>query len=109
MAIAAPIAQHLRAASLFDVDPDLAERLDEHQRAEARARAIVAVADLPAGPWSPETIVDAGSRAFGIMVVDGLVLRELLLNGSTATELLGPSDIVAGVPAEDVLLPSDMQ
>ena len=29
MAIAAPIAQHLRAASLFDVDPDLAERLED--------------------------------------------------------------------------------
>jgi CRP/FNR family transcriptional regulator, cyclic AMP receptor protein len=42
------------------------------------------------------------------MVVDGLVLRELLLNGSTATELLGPCDIVAAVPGEDALLQSDV-
>lgn len=109
MAIAAPAAATLRAASLFDVDPELAERLDERQRAEARTRAIVAVADLPAGAWSPRTMVDTTSRPFAIMVTDGLLLREMLLAGSTATELLGPCDIVAATPAEDALLVSDVR
>jgi CRP/FNR family cyclic AMP-dependent transcriptional regulator len=108
MAMAAS-ALSLRAASLFDIDPELGERLDDHQRAEARARAIVAIADLPSGPWSPHAVVDAASRPFGIMIVEGLLLRELLLAGSTATELLGPYDIVAPVPAEDALLPADVQ
>jgi hypothetical protein len=107
MALAAPGGPSLRAASLFDIDPELAERLDPRQRIEARTRAIVAVADLAAAPWSPERLSKAVSRPFALMVVDGLVLRELLLGGSTATELLGPYDIVATSPPNDALLPTE--
>jgi CRP-like cAMP-binding protein len=107
MALAATVGPVVRAASLFDIDPELAERLDQRQRIEARTRAIVAVADIPPGRWSPERLVDAAARPFALMVVDGLVLRELLLGPSTATELLGPCDIVATGPAGDALLPTD--
>jgi len=107
MALAAPAGPSLRAASLFDIDPELAERLDPRQRIEARTRAIVAVADLGAGLWSPERVTEAVSRPFAFMVVEGLVLRELLLGGSTATELLGPGDIVATGPLSDALLPTE--
>ena len=105
MALVGPSPLGLKAASLFDIDPELAERLDARQRNEARAHAIVAVADLPPGPWSPEPLVEAAARPFALMVVDGMLLRELLLAGSTATELLGPGDIVDHRAAEDALLP----
>ncbi len=104
IAASAPV---LRAASLFDLDPELAEQLDERQRSEARPRAIVPVADLPPGPWAPASLLDAVSRPFGVMVVEGLLLREILLAGSTATELLGPCDIVAVPPVDDPLLPAE--
>jgi CRP/FNR family transcriptional regulator, cyclic AMP receptor protein len=109
MALAAATVPGLRAASLFDIDPELADRLDASQRAEARARAIVAVAELAAGPWSPESLAGASARPFALMVVDGLLVRELLLAGSTATELLGPCDIVATCPPEDAMLPAELQ
>jgi CRP/FNR family transcriptional regulator, cyclic AMP receptor protein len=96
----------LRAASLFDIDAELAERLDPRQRAEARARAIVPVVDLTAGPWSPTRLDTGASRPFALLVVDGLVVRELLLAGSTASELLGPGDVVALAPSDDALLPA---
>jgi CRP/FNR family transcriptional regulator, cyclic AMP receptor protein len=107
MALAAPAGPSLRAASLFDIDPELAERLDPRQRIEARTRAIVAVADLSAGPWSPERAMAGVSQPFALMVVDGMLLRELLVGGSTATELLGPCDILAPGPLGDALLPTD--
>src|SRR3954452_8543025 len=107
MALAGPSPLGLKAASLFDIDPELAERLDARQRNEARGHAIVAVADLPAGPWSPEPLLRASARPFALMVVDGMLLRELLLAGSTATELLGPCDIFAAGPPDDALLPTD--
>jgi CRP/FNR family transcriptional regulator, cyclic AMP receptor protein len=95
----------LRAASLFDIDPELGDLLDARQLAEARPRSVVAVADLPAGPWAPAALQTLSARAFAVMVVDGLVLRELLLVGSTATELLGPTDIAQHADtAEDALL-----
>ena len=96
----------LRAASLFDLDAEIAELVDARHLAAARPRAIVAVADLPSGPWSPAGLLHAGGRPFALMVVEGLVLRELLLAGSTASELLGPGDIVDHRGAEDALLPT---
>jgi CRP/FNR family transcriptional regulator, cyclic AMP receptor protein len=104
IAASAPV---LRAASLFDLDPELSEQLDARQRSEVRSRAIVPVADLPPGPWAPASLLDAASRPFGVMVVEGLLLREILLAGSTATELLGPCDIVAVAPVDDRLLPTE--
>jgi CRP-like cAMP-binding protein len=98
----------VRAASLFDIDSELAEYLDDRQRAEARSRAIVPVVDLPAGPWSPDTL-DGGLRPYALMVTDGLVLRELLLIGSTASEMLGPGDIVAFGPSNDAILPASAE
>ena len=99
----------LRAASLFEVDPELAEALDERQLADARLRAIVPVADLAAGVWPIARLGSATAQPFAIMVVDGIVLRELLLAGSTATELLGPGDVVDFTGADDGLLPADVR
>jgi CRP/FNR family cyclic AMP-dependent transcriptional regulator len=107
MAVSPPRPFDLRAASLFDIDPELGELLDARQLAEARSRAIVPVIDLAAGAWSPAALQHASARPFGVMVVDGLVLRELLLAGSTATEMLGPCDIVGHSPADDALLPTE--
>jgi CRP/FNR family transcriptional regulator, cyclic AMP receptor protein len=99
----------LRAASLFDIDAELAERLDERQRARARSHAIVPILDLPPGPWSPSELGDAAVRPFALMIADGLVLRELLLCASTATELVGPGDVVALAPSDDALLPAEAE
>jgi CRP/FNR family transcriptional regulator, cyclic AMP receptor protein len=96
----------LRAASLFDIDAELGELIDPRHLAAARSRAIVPTAALAAGPWSPEPVARLSSRPFGLMVIEGLVLRELLLAGSTATELLGPGDIVDHRVPEDALLPA---
>ena len=108
MAVDAPGIE-LRAASLFDVDPELAEALDERQLADARLRAIVPVADLPPASWPPAQLRRATAQPFAIMVVEGILLRELLLAGSTATELLGPGDIVDFTGADDALLPTDVR
>jgi len=109
MAESSPRLSDLRAASLFDVDPELGDLLDERQLAEARPRSIVAVADLPAGPWSPGSLAVGNGRAFALMVVDGLLLREVLLAGSTATELLGPCDIAESTAPDDPLLPTEVR
>ena len=83
MAVNAPGIE-LRAAALYDVDRELAEALDERQLADARLRAIVPVAELAAGPWPTAHL-------------------------RTATELLGPGDIVDFTGVEDALLPADVR
>jgi CRP-like cAMP-binding protein len=108
MAVSLQRPLELRAASLFDLDPEVAELVDARHLAAARPRAIVAVADLPSGPWSPAGLLHAAGRPFALMVVEGLMLRELLLAGSTASELLGPGDIVDHRGADDALLPTSV-
>ncbi|MEA2386857.1 MAG: family transcriptional regulator, cyclic receptor protein, partial [Thermoleophilaceae bacterium] len=76
------------------------------QLAEARVRAIVAIIDLPAGPWSPDPLSRLTTSPFALLVVDGLLVRELLLGGSTATELLGACDVVDLGVSDDALLPT---
>ncbi|MEA2318644.1 MAG: family transcriptional regulator, cyclic receptor protein, partial [Solirubrobacteraceae bacterium] len=96
----------LRAASLFDVDPELGDLLAPRQLAAARVRAIVATIELPPGPCSPEPLRRLSTNPFALLVTDGLIVRELLLGGSTATELLGPCDVVDLGVSDDALLPS---
>jgi CRP/FNR family cyclic AMP-dependent transcriptional regulator len=104
MAVPAASVPGLRAASLFDVDSELAEHLDARRRNEFRAHAIVPVVDIPAGPWTPAPLAEALARPFGVMVVDGLALREIVLAGSTSAELLGPCDLLAVAAPDEALL-----
>jgi CRP/FNR family cyclic AMP-dependent transcriptional regulator len=106
MAIAISPRLELRAASLFDIDPEVAELVAPQQLADARPRAVVAIADLTPGPWSTEQLPGVAARPFALMVVEGLLVRELLLAGSTASELLGPFDIVDWTGPDDPLLPT---
>ncbi len=96
----------LRAASLFDIDPELGDVLDPDTIAQARGRAVVATVDVRAGAWSADSLAQCATRPFALMLVDGLLMREQLLAGSTATELLGPGDIVALDDAAAPLVPS---
>jgi CRP/FNR family cyclic AMP-dependent transcriptional regulator len=106
MAVAQTAGIEVRAGSLFDLDPELAEQLEGGPSADARARAIVPIADLAAGEWPVADLGQATARPFALMVLEGIVLRELLLVGSTACELLGPGDIADFSVPDDALLPT---
>jgi len=82
---------------LLDLEPGLASRLRENDRAEARAQLLLRAVDVPPGPWSPGPH-DAG-HPFGLVVVHGLLLHEVLLNGRRSQQLLGPGDLVLHDPA----------
>jgi CRP-like cAMP-binding protein len=59
---------------------------------------------LPTGAWDPRVLDELDPRPFGVLVVDGLILRELVLADGGAAEMLGPGDIVAlRRPAEESL------
>ena len=73
---------------LLDLEPDLATRLREDDRAEAREHLALPVVELPAGAWS---LADEGQRTrpFGLIVVDGLLLQEVHLGARRSDHLLG--------------------
>src|SRR4051794_27016757 len=95
----------LRPASLLDLDQELADALEPAERGPARNALAVAVADVPQGRWDLDTLGDFRERASGLLVCDGLLIRDVLLAGNASSELLGAGDIVSHHDAADALLP----
>jgi CRP/FNR family transcriptional regulator, cyclic AMP receptor protein len=91
-----------RSIALLDADPDLGQLLDEEQRAEARRQLVVRHHAVGPGPWDGERLRDAGPENVGLLILDGLMTRELALADNVSCELLGPGDLVrpwqSGVP-----------
>ena len=81
--------------NLLDVEPDLGEGLDPQERAAAGARAggALACAQAPGrGIRTPE--LGDVYPVVGLLIIDGMVTRDLLFAGRTTTELLGAGDIM---------------
>jgi CRP/FNR family cyclic AMP-dependent transcriptional regulator len=82
-----------RFAALADVDPDLVRLLSPDRRSSARRELTVRVVTLARGRWPIEhAVVDA--THLGLLVVDGILGRELGADDVTSIELLGPGDLV---------------
>ena len=79
--------------ALVDVDPDLFRLLPPERQSTARGAIPVRVVTLPRGPWPVERLA-AGATHLGVLVVDGMLGRELIADDVTSTELLGPGDVL---------------
>jgi CRP/FNR family transcriptional regulator, cyclic AMP receptor protein len=84
-------------------DPDLAENMDPDAARQARELIRARVFRVPKGPWRPPEI-DHGTM--GLMLLKGLMVRRLTLGPVSASEVVGPSDIIR--PWENDLIPSLM-
>jgi hypothetical protein len=84
-------AQRIR---VIDALPELAERLDEEQRELARRHVIAPVETLPPGAWRPRRELDPQPGQLGVLLLDGLVTRDVVLEETLATELVGRGDIL---------------
>lgn len=78
---------------MLDVDPDLGAGLDDGMERVARARVTATVTELETGH------VDLAGRfkqpsGHGLLVLSGLVCREVLVAGRKTTELLGPGEVL---------------
>lgn len=96
--------------SVLDADPDLAEGLPPDVVAVARRHATARVRVVPEGPWDPVAEFADPVPRIGLLVVDGLLTRELTVAGRTTTELLGAGDLLRpwDQDASPSLLPTDV-
>jgi CRP/FNR family cyclic AMP-dependent transcriptional regulator len=83
-----------RSIALLEADPDLGRLLDGEPLEEARRQLVVRQHTVEPGPWDGERLRDAGPEHVGLIVVDGLMTRELALADNVSAELLGPGDVV---------------
>jgi CRP/FNR family cyclic AMP-dependent transcriptional regulator len=110
-----------RAAHVLEEQPDLAVGLAEADAQRARA-VRAAVVRLEAGPWRFDAEELDLRGALGLLVLDGLLLREAsILGGVLCTEVLGEGDVLrpwtidaqepVSIPAEthwEVLVPGHL-
>jgi len=81
-------------APLLDLDPDLGLLLGEDRVDAARHELRVAVHALDAGPWDADKLASASPGHVGMLVLDGVIAREVLVSDTVSTELLGPGDVI---------------
>lgn len=83
-----------RTASLLDLDQDLGALLSADRLKVARLALRVVVQRLDTGGWEVTRLATADAAHFGLLVVDGVIAREVLLEDEISTELIGAGDVL---------------
>ncbi len=81
------------AISVLEQDPDLGEGLRPEDFPAARQQAVARVLRYPKGEWAPRRRELERAGALGLLITDGLLVREVTVGDRTCAELLGPGDI----------------
>lgn len=97
-----------RTVALVDAAPDLCAGFSPQQRVAAR-RVLVQTRRLWPGAWHAKEGDDVGHGHLGLLVLEGVMSRQLHVAGVASAELLGPGDLVRPWrwDAADDLLPID--
>lgn len=80
--------------ALFDVEPELGMGLNPQEHDSAARVLTVPVRTLAAGPWRPHGEGGGVVPVIGLLIVDGLLTRDVTFAGRTTTELLGGGDLL---------------
>ena len=82
------------SVQLLEADPDLARGLDPRRVREVSQRLFVRTIDAPRGAWKPARALANGSQPIGLLVLEGLLVREATVGDHPSAELLGPGDLL---------------
>ena len=96
---------------LLEADPELARGLDPRRVREVSQRLFVRAVSIPRGTWNPGRTLLEGSQPIGLLVLDGLLVREATVSDHPSAELLGPGDLLRAWEDSDaeVLLPRSVR
>jgi CRP/FNR family transcriptional regulator, cyclic AMP receptor protein len=85
--------------ALLDADPELGEGLAPTELQGATRTVKVHAQTLEVGPWQPLDEQWPVQPTLGLLVLEGVVTRDIVFAGRTTTELLGAGDVLR--PWED--------
>jgi CRP/FNR family cyclic AMP-dependent transcriptional regulator len=80
--------------TVLDIDPDLAGRIPEGRLEAARAASVASLVSVPAGEWDATADADYARGGYGLLILEGLIVRRVGFDGRFGAELLGAGDIV---------------
>jgi CRP/FNR family cyclic AMP-dependent transcriptional regulator len=90
-----------RVVTLLDVDPELGSALAPLRFEMARRELRIAVAKLPRGEWSPGSVTSISGPKAGVLLLEGVLARETVLEDIVSSELLGRGDLISPWSADD--------
>jgi hypothetical protein len=79
---------------VLDEDLELAAAVDQAVFKQARLAAVAPLLVVPKGPWEPPPAPRARGRDFGLLILSGLLVRDMELAGRSFVELRGPEDLL---------------
>jgi CRP/FNR family transcriptional regulator, cyclic AMP receptor protein len=82
------------SVQLLNVDPELARELDPRRAREAAQRLYARVIDIPRGRWSGSPGLLEGIKPIGLLILEGVLMREATVGDHPSAELLGPGDLL---------------
>jgi CRP/FNR family transcriptional regulator, cyclic AMP receptor protein len=96
---------------LLQADPELVRGLDPRRAREASQRLYARTLELPRGRWADAKSIDGGSRPIGLLLLQGLLVREATVGDHPSAELLGPGDLLRSWDdaESEVLLPRSVE
>jgi hypothetical protein len=95
---------------LVDAFPEIAENLDATQERLARQYLVATLCELAPGQWRPRHDIQREPGHLGLLVLDGLLTRDVILEETLATELVGRGDLLrpADHDGQDAPVPFDV-
>ena len=93
------MSSHRTLIPLLEADAELAEGMADAELAAATRAVAVHAVTLEPGPWEPLDEQWPVPPTLGLLVLDGVVTRDIVFAGRTTTELLGSGDVLR--PWED--------
>ncbi len=92
--VAVPIPPSHDSVSLCAADAEIGGLIPPERRREAESELTVRACRLPSGPWDVTNLSTVGAEQIGLLILDGVIWREVGLGGRLSAELLGPGDIL---------------
>jgi hypothetical protein len=80
--------------SLLDLDPELGQLLADDRREAAQRDLRARVTAVPVGEWDGARLAATDPENVGLLVLEGVMAREVVVGDTVSTELLGPGDMV---------------
>ena len=99
----------MASIGLIDVDPQLGVELAEDEREIARKAIVAGTIVVPVGPWVEPAAGYGPGNAYGVLVVDGFMMRTVTIGERTTGQLFGPGDIMQSWPTEDLPAPVSVE
>ena len=99
----------LESASVLAADPDLGARLGAERLARAEPLSRARVLRRPRGNWYAKEDADHGRHGFGLLVIEGMLVRRIGMEPRLSAELLSFGDLLqpSQHDGEEAVLPLD--